>query len=167
MSTCLRLCTAASCRSRGAMALLQHDDLPLKQVGCLGPCSEGPLLARGGQLLSLQHVATRTLEHSLAAALENSREIGADDPFLQLQRRLVLARCGVVDPDCIDDALAHGAYQQLQAVLAANDPSSVIDTIRRSGLRGRGGAGTWCATPMRATPAPSWTAACWRAIRTD
>jgi len=123
------------------MALLQHDDLPLKQVGCLGPCSEGPLLARGGQLLSLQHVATRTLEHSLAAALENSREIGADDPFLQLQRRLVLARCGVVDPDCIDDALAHGAYQQLQAVLAANDPSSVIDTIRRSGLRGRGGAG--------------------------
>jgi bidirectional [NiFe] hydrogenase diaphorase subunit len=123
------------------MALLQHDDLPLKQVGCLGPCSEGPLLTRGGQLLSLQHVATRTLEYSLAAALENSREIGADDPFLKLQRRLVLARCGVVDPDCIDDALAHGAYQQLQAVLAANDPSSVIDTIRRSGLRGRGGAG--------------------------
>ena len=141
MSAYLRLCTAASCRSRGAMALLQHDDLPLKQVGCLGPCSEGPLLARGGQLLSLQHVATRTLEHSLAAALENSREIGADDPFLKLQRRLVLARCGVVDPDCIDDALAHGAYQQLQAVLAANDPSGVIDTIRRSGLRGRGGAG--------------------------
>ncbi len=55
MSGCLRLCTAASCRSRGATALLRHADLPVKEVGCLGPCSEGPLLAVDEQLLSLQH----------------------------------------------------------------------------------------------------------------
>ena len=141
MSGCLRLCTAASCRSRGATALLRHADLPVKEVGCLGPCSEGPLLAVDEQLLSLQHVERATLEHSLAAALTSSDEIKADDPFLTLQRRLVLARCGVVDPGCINDALALGAYQQLGAVLAGNDPNGVIEIVRRSGLRGRGGAG--------------------------
>ena len=141
MSSCLRLCTAASCRSRGAMALLQSSDRPVKEVGCLGPCSEGPLAAEGAQLLSLKPAEGEPLAPSLGAALAGSRAISADDPFLKLQRRLVLARCGVVDPGCIDDALAQGAYQQLQAVLAANNPSAVIDTVRRSGLRGRGGAG--------------------------
>ena len=141
MSSCLRLCTAASCRSRGATALLQHADQPVKEVGCLGPCSEGPLAAMGDQLLSLQPAGHQTLGPTLEAALAQSREISAKDPFLKLQRRLVLARCGLVDTGCIEDALAHGAYQQLQAVLAANDPSGVIETVRRSGLRGRGGAG--------------------------
>jgi len=84
---------------------------------------------------------TKTLGPTLEAALATSREISAEDPFLKLQRRLVLARCGVVDPGCINDALSQGAYQQLQAVLAADDPSAVIETVRRSGLRGRGGAG--------------------------
>ncbi len=141
MTTRLRLCTAASCRSRGAMALLHQPECSVKEVGCLGPCSEGPLVAVGDQLLSLKQAMTTSAEPTLAAALGNSVEIKAQDPFLRLQRRLVLSRCGLVDPGCIDDALAHGAYQQLQAVLAADDPSAVIDTVRRSGLRGRGGAG--------------------------
>jgi bidirectional [NiFe] hydrogenase diaphorase subunit len=123
------------------MALMETSDLPVKEVGCLGPCSEGPLAAKGAQLLSLKSAEGEPLQPSLGAALAKSREIRADDPFLKLQRRLVLARCGVVDPGCIDDALAHGAYLQLQAVLAANDPDGVIDSVRRSGLRGRGGAG--------------------------
>jgi bidirectional [NiFe] hydrogenase diaphorase subunit len=123
------------------LALLENSDRPVKQVGCLGPCSEGPLAAMGDQLLSLELAENKTLGTTLEAALASSRKIRAEDPFLKLQRRLVLARCGVVDPGCIHDALAHGAYQQLKAVLAADDPSSVIETLRRSGLRGRGGAG--------------------------
>jgi bidirectional [NiFe] hydrogenase diaphorase subunit len=123
------------------LALLENSDRPVKQVGCLGPCSEGPLAAMGDQLLSLELAENKTLGTTLEAALASSRKIRAEDPFLKLQRRLVLARCGVVDPGCIHDALAHGAYQQLKAVLAADDPSSVIETVRRSGLRGRGGAG--------------------------
>ena len=141
MSDGIRLCTAASCRSRGALVLLENSALPVKEVGCLGPCSEGPLAVKGDQLLSLQPADGQRLEPTLEAALANSRVIRADEPFLKLQRRLVLARCGLVDPNRIDDALSHGAYEQLQAVLSADDPSAVIDTVRRSGLRGRGGAG--------------------------
>jgi bidirectional [NiFe] hydrogenase diaphorase subunit len=109
-------------------------------------------MALEGHLHGLQHSNGEALQQALAAALESttplsawqppgSREIEADDPFLQRQRRLVLAHCGVVDPDCIDDALAVGSYQSLQRVLQENDPAAVIDTVRRSGLRGRGGAG--------------------------
>jgi bidirectional [NiFe] hydrogenase diaphorase subunit len=164
MSPCLRICTAASCRNRGASALLERcaaanadtgSPLQLKPVGCLGPCSEGPLLALNNRLLSLQHSDGEAVQDSLSAVLATpsdasaverwrppgSQEIDADDPFLRLQRRLVLARCGVVDPDCIDDALAAGAYRSLQRVLKENNPAGVIETVRRSGLRGRGGAG--------------------------
>jgi bidirectional [NiFe] hydrogenase diaphorase subunit len=67
--------------------------------------------------------------------------IPADDPFLALQRRLVLARCGRIDPAQIDDALAAGAYQQLAGVLQRNAPAAVVALLQRSSLRGRGGAG--------------------------
>jgi len=166
MSACLRLCTAASCRSRGATALLEHcrkalasdqAQLRVKEVGCLGPCSDGPLLAidPAERLLSLQEVNGSDLETSLAEALQGgnaatglqqwqpsgSRELSPDEPFWNLQRRLVLGRCGVVDPESLADALAAGAWKQLPRVLEQNDPAAVIEIVRRSGLRGRGGAG--------------------------
>ena len=53
----------------------------------------------------------------------------------------MLARCGCIDPGEIADALTAGAYGQLQTVLQRNDPAAVIELVRRSGLRGRGGAG--------------------------
>jgi bidirectional [NiFe] hydrogenase diaphorase subunit len=186
---CLRICTAASCRSRGAETLRQRcsallesansasatqgvagRDVTVKGVGCLGPCSEGPLLAvddaaGGSRLFSLgtngQAGSAAVIEAAIEAVAadlhtavadgdgsalaqwspRHSREIPADDPFLALQLRRVLAQCGRIDPAEIADALAAGAYRQLQAVLQRNDPAGVIELVRRSGLRGRGGAG--------------------------
>ena len=186
---CLRICTAASCRSRGAETLRQRcsallesansasatqgvagRDVTVKGVGCLGPCSEGPLLAvddaaGGSRLFSLgtngQAGSAAVIEAAIEAVAADlhtavadgdgsalaqwspphSRVIPADDPFLALQLRRVLAQCGRIDPAEIADALAAGAYRQLQAVLQRNDPAGVIELVRRSGLRGRGGAG--------------------------
>ena len=186
---CLRICTAASCRSRGAETLRQRcsallesansasatqgvagRDVTVKGVGCLGPCSEGPLLAvddaaGGSRLFSLvangQAGSAAVIEAAIEAVAADlhtavadgdgsalaqwspphSRELPADDPFLALQLRRVLAQCGRIDPAEIADALAAGAYRQLQAVLQRNDPPGVIELVRRSGLRGRGGAG--------------------------
>ena len=166
MGSCLRVCTAASCRSRGGKQLEQElaaaastSGLRVKEVGCLGPCSDGPLISidvdgdgQNSRLLALNPGDPQQVAQSLNTALATdqelshwnppgSRAIHPDEPFLRLQRRLVLAQCGRIDPGCIDDALAAGAYQQLQRVLEQNNPASVIDTVRRSGLRGRGGAG--------------------------
>jgi NADP-reducing hydrogenase subunit HndC len=57
------------------------------------------------------------------------------------QVRVVLRRCGVIDPESIDDAIRHGAYQGLARTLADGSPEQVIDEVKSSGLRGRGGAG--------------------------
>lgn len=180
---CLRLCTSSSCRSRGGEALLQScrkvanaAAVTVKGVGCLGPCSEGPLLAidagdgsrlfglvnlgdpslgspdgeQAGAIPALTASLQQVLQGRSAAALEQALQnwqppraiaIAADDPFLALQRRLVLERCGRIDPSEIDDALALGAYRQLAAVLERNAPAAVIALLRRSSLRGRGGAG--------------------------
>jgi bidirectional [NiFe] hydrogenase diaphorase subunit len=202
MGSCVRVCTAASCRSRGGKQLEQElaaagantPGLSVKEVGCFGPCSDGPLISTNvdgdeqgnSRLLALEQGVSQQVAQSLNLLATDpdlshwnppgSRAIHTDAPFLRLQRRLVLAQCGRIDPGCIDDALAAGAYEQLRRVLEQNSPEAVIDIVRRSGLRGRGGAGYptglkwatvaampsdtrwWCATPMKATRAPSWTA---------
>ena len=127
----------------------------MKGVGCLGPCSEGPLLAidTGGvsRLIALKDSALEFFAADLEEHLgrqslvdwhpSRSREIFPDEPFIALQRRLVLAHCGCIDPTSLDEAEEAGAYLQLQRVLEANDPLALIDQVKLSGLRGRGGAG--------------------------
>ena len=159
-STALRLCTASSCRSRGSEAIRARleqvaaasgGQVRVTGVGCLGPCSDGPLLAMGQRLFSLEAPHPEPLARSLQQAVEQHRVdtwrppggplIPADDAFMRLQRRLVLERCGAIDPECLEAALAHGSYQQLQQLLTQSSPAAVIDAVRRSGLRGRGGAG--------------------------
>ena len=58
-----------------------------------------------------------------------------------LQERIVLRHCGIIDPESIDDALRHGAYEGLVRALTEQTPEQVIGTMKTSGLRGRGGAG--------------------------
>jgi bidirectional [NiFe] hydrogenase diaphorase subunit len=182
----IRICTAAGCRSHGGEALRRHcgravaaaamaEPVRVKAVGCLGPCSDGPLLAVDADAQSRlfgfatvvppgaagegaddqawqQAVATSLRQQLIGAGVEHAGAplsgwsppggvlIPANDPFLVLQRRLVLERCGRIDPGELDDALAAGAYRQLQAVLEQDDPAAVIAAVQQSGLRGRGGA---------------------------
>jgi len=62
------------------------------------------------------------------------------EPFLAGQRRVLLERCGVVDPGEIADAIRHGSYAALAQVLAQGEPDRLIEEVRASGLQGRGGA---------------------------
>ena len=160
----LRICTSASCSSRGADNLLRRCKATaqsrdahwkVKGVGCFGPCSDGPLLAvdagASSRLFSLDGASTDNLHDDLkqvrtAQALNQwqphgSRLLRDDDPFMALQRRLVLDHCSRIDPDCIKEAEHEGAYEQLQRVLNDATPEAVIEQVRLSGLRGRGGAG--------------------------
>lgn len=62
-------------------------------------------------------------------------------PFYRKQRRGVLRRCGRINPDSLEEYLATGGYASLEKVLERLSPEEVIDEVKRSGLRGRGGAG--------------------------
>ncbi len=57
------------------------------------------------------------------------------------EQRIVTERIGLIDPEKIDDYIAHQGYEAIRKVLGGMSPTVVIDLIERSGLRGRGGAG--------------------------
>lgn len=63
-----------------------------------------------------------------------------DEPYLARQTRLTFARCGIVDPLSIEDYRAHGGYDGLARALSL-EAQAVVDEVKLSGLRGRGGAG--------------------------
>ncbi|MBN8839819.1 MAG: formate dehydrogenase, partial [Sphingomonadales bacterium] len=63
-----------------------------------------------------------------------------DHPFFARQQRFTFARCGVIDPVSLDDYAAHGGWQALDKARALS-PQAVVDEVKASGLRGRGGAG--------------------------
>ncbi len=62
-------------------------------------------------------------------------------PFHRKQLRIVLSNCGLINPESIDDYLAVGGYEALEKVLTSMTPEEVIEEVRQSGLRGRGGGG--------------------------
>lgn len=78
----------------------------------------------------------------LLAGGDHALRIGRpeDHPWFAGQTRLTFARCGLVDPGSVADYRAHGGYEGLAKARAA-DPAGIIAEVKRSGLRGRGGAG--------------------------
>jgi formate dehydrogenase iron-sulfur subunit len=82
------------------------------------------------------------LEAGLLAAADHPLRVGRpeDIDYLARQQRLTFARCGLVDPVCLDDYRAHGGLRGLEAALRL-DPVAIVDALKASGLRGRGGAG--------------------------
>jgi len=64
-----------------------------------------------------------------------------NDPFFTRQLKIVLANSGYIDPESVHDYVAMGGYQALAKVLTEMTPEEVIEEIKASGLRGRGGAG--------------------------
>lgn len=64
-----------------------------------------------------------------------------DTEFFKKQVRLALRNCGIIDPENIEEYIAVDGYQALGKALTTMKPEEVIDTIKRSGIRGRGGAG--------------------------
>ncbi len=80
-------------------------------------------------------------EHLLQGKPVEELRAGKDyEQFFSGQIRIVLSNCGEIDPEDIEDYIAHGGYNALQKVLSLV-PEKVIDEIEKSGLRGRGGAG--------------------------
>jgi NADH-quinone oxidoreductase subunit F len=66
---------------------------------------------------------------------------GSEAAFLDLQERIVLRNCGSINPESIDDYEKVGGYRGLKTALTQMSPSEIIQTMKDSGLRGRGGAG--------------------------
>jgi bidirectional [NiFe] hydrogenase diaphorase subunit len=161
VKTEIRVCTAASCQSSGALPVLEalnagcdetaHPGCRVKQVGCMGLCSAGPLVAVAEKDAPLdQAVLYRDVAAADAPEILTSAKTGArierlhcpnDMPFFARQQRIVLEHSGVVDPNSFKGYVALGGYHAMVQALTEMTPTEVIAEVTTSGLRGRGGGG--------------------------
>jgi len=160
--------TATCGRAAGALDVLyalreelkqQGLDYPVIEVGCMGHCYAEPLviISKPGnpaicygrvnpviaQRLVREYILgdDPCLEFVLAAMEPNELVPGFQDfPRAAYEQKMLLKNCGHIDPLDIGQYIASGGYSALEKALR-QPPASIIDAVRKSGLRGRGGAG--------------------------
>jgi NADH-quinone oxidoreductase subunit F len=117
-------------------------------TGCMGACHAEPMVeVRGvdGSTLLYGNI-DETRAHAIVDSLASGSPVAelllpGDYPYIARQKRIVLSRCGVIDPESIDQYIAHDGYAALRKVLTTMTPEAVIAEVKLSGMRGRGGAG--------------------------
>ncbi|HQP08016.1 MAG TPA: NADH-quinone oxidoreductase subunit NuoF [Anaerolineaceae bacterium] len=122
----------------------RHDAIPMVIV-YPEAAIYGPVKVEDVPFLVEEHL----YKGRIAAGLQASQRelsgriawISARKGTLPAEKRVVLERAGVIDPDNIEDYILHDGYQALGKTLSEMKPEDVMDTIKKSGLRGRGGAG--------------------------
>ncbi|HZZ82825.1 MAG TPA: NADH-quinone oxidoreductase subunit NuoF [Gemmataceae bacterium] len=165
--TRIRCCTAAGCVSSGSPAVKDafdreiavqglSDKLEACSVGCLRLCCAGPLVqvdptqelfeeVKPAQVPAIVASLARSVsEESTATRRVSEAPVKRGDPnrpFFTKQMPIVLENSGIVEPERIESYIAAGGYQALYHALHEMTPAQVVDTVTRSGLRGRGGAG--------------------------
>ncbi|MEI6297906.1 MAG: NuoF family protein, partial [bacterium] len=132
-------------------------DVDIKATGCIGNCDVGPTLVvepGGFFYCKLNPEDARTIVrshlvggHPVEALAYLDRKTGRRVPrmedidFFRKQRRIVLGNCGRIDYDRLDEYVANRGFEALHKALTAMTPESVVDEVKKSGLRGRGGGG--------------------------
>ena len=113
-------------------------------AACGGLCWAAPvvtIVAPDGESRLLPHATADRIPALLDAAVaERFEDYPGVGNFLGHQRRELAARCGLVDPGDIADAIRRGSYAALADALSSRDPLGLIETVKAAGLRGRGGA---------------------------
>ncbi len=163
----LVVCAGTACQASDSSRIIRSvkryillrdlvDDIRLRVTGCQGFCEMGPFILTEPQrafYTKLHHYhVPRIIEAVLAdeyveELLYQDPETGRryfnynEIPFFQKQQRTLLGRNQEVDPIRLFDSLANGGYIALEKVLADLDPQHIVEEVKRSGLRGRGGAG--------------------------
>jgi bidirectional [NiFe] hydrogenase diaphorase subunit len=151
----LRCCLAAGCTSSDSKGVKERlekavadaglqEQVEVRGVGCMKLCCEGPLVQADPPNALYVRVTPDNAPAIIAAVQGGPSTLAQADPqspFFSLQQSIVLANCGVIDPERIEAYIAADGYLALHEVLAEMSPKDVVDAVVRSGLRGRGGAG--------------------------
>jgi len=134
----------------GLPAEVKERNCKVKATGCRGLCARDVLVdiyVPGKEPVTYEHVTAEMVptivqEHVVGGEIVTKWAAKKDYyEFYEHQKRYVLKDCGKVDPDSIDDYIAHGGYEAIKKVLKEMTPEQVIEEVKKSGLRGRGGGG--------------------------
>jgi len=161
------VCRGTGCVSGGGDAVFEALKAAVKKqqlkgaeidfTGCHGFCQQGPNVVIEPDGVFYTHVEPEDAADIVTSHLRDGKPVErlfyrdpvtgkaipryADIKFYKEQRRVVLRNCGHINPERIDDYLDRGGYQSLRKVLFQMTPEEVIEEVKSSGLRGRGGAG--------------------------
>ncbi|MDI1247432.1 MAG: NADH-ubiquinone oxidoreductase-F iron-sulfur binding region domain-containing protein [Lacunisphaera sp.] len=151
----LRCCLAAGCISSDAKGVKEQlvkavaeaglqDEVEVRGVGCMKLCCEGPLV-QADPSNALYIKVTPDNAPAIIAALKGGKvalqQADPNSPFFTKQEPIVLANCGLIDPERIESYIAADGYLALHDAIVEMEPKDVLDAMVKSGLRGRGGAG--------------------------
>jgi len=133
-----------------------QNEVKVVRTGCFGLCAEGPIMVvypEGAMytMVKVEDVKEIVEEHLVKGRIvkrllpggggkDEKASLEGND-FFAKQQRIALRNCGVINPENIDEYIAFDGYKALAKVLTEMTPEQVVDVIKRSGLRGRGGGG--------------------------
>jgi NADH:ubiquinone oxidoreductase subunit F (NADH-binding)/(2Fe-2S) ferredoxin len=164
----IRVCDGTGCRALGSRRVLAHlqqtlqeaglaDETQVIPTGCPGYCELGPLITIDPERIAYNRVSVGDVPAIVAKTIAQGEIIDSlvfvdpvtgqtiihdnELPFYTKQVRRVLQLNGEIDPTRVEDYVVHDGYAALGKALFTMTPEQVIDEVRRSGLRGRGGAG--------------------------
>ncbi len=151
----LRCCMAAGCISSNSTGVKEQlekavaeaglqNEVEVRGVGCMKLCCEGPLVAVEPANEMYVKVTPENAPSIISALQGGQANVDQTDPnaaFFTKQLSIVLANSGIVNPERIESYVALDGYLALHEVLNEMTPKDVVETMVKSGLRGRGGAG--------------------------
>ena len=132
------------------------DEVKVITTGCFGLCAEGPVVVvypegafysrvtpADAQEIVAEHIVKGRIVKRLLYREKTAEEIPAlnQTAFYKAQTRVALRNCGLIDPENIEEYIAYDGYQALIKCYNEYTPQQVIDIVKASGLRGRGGGG--------------------------
>ena len=138
--------------------LLDGGDVQLDITGCIGMCFREPLVEvrEGDKRTIYGDVDPKKAEEIVETHIRGGEELtdyvvfqsengtavaGQEKSFLEGQTRIVLRNCGVINPESIEEYEGSGGYQATRKTLLEMAPEAIVEEMKASGLRGRGGAG--------------------------
>ncbi len=164
------LCAGTGCSASNSLLIAKKFQTVLDQyglskeakvikTGCFGLCQKGPIVAIYPDKVFYGHVRLEDVEEVVAEHIYKGRRVerlmitDIDEEtqkrifdidkinFYAKQKRIVLRNCGVINPEDVHEYIARDGYQAMAKALTEMEPQEVIDEVKKSGLRGRGGGG--------------------------
>jgi NADH:ubiquinone oxidoreductase subunit F (NADH-binding)/(2Fe-2S) ferredoxin/Pyruvate/2-oxoacid:ferredoxin oxidoreductase delta subunit len=164
----ISICAGTGCRASGTESVINafkeeikflglQNKVGVKVTGCHGFCEKGPIIViHPGEIfyhnvekedvmeiVSETIIGGKIIDRLLYVDPATGKKITkeSDVPFYNKQKRIILGNNGKIDPTNIEDYLALGGYSALTKALFNMKPDQIIEEVKKSGLRGRGGGG--------------------------
>jgi len=165
---CITLCSGSACHASGSgdvaaalVAELEKQGLnaavDIRRTGCHGFCERGPIIVIHPEEICYFQIEPKDVPEIISETIVGKRLVDrllytdpntqekiiheSEIPFYKYQKRIVFGSNGNIDPKKIDDYLAIGGYSALAQALTGMTPEQVLEEVKESKLRGRGGGG--------------------------